>query len=257
MINATDSTGTFYKLNQKEGIPIVFIHGVGLDHNIWDPQINEFDNTVLIYDILGHGRTPLNKEKISFDDFSDQIIDLIDELKFDKIHLVGFSIGSLIARNFATRFSDRLKSLTLLCSIFNRSDNEQKIVNERFEQTKKDKKLTKDALNRWFNKDFIEKNPLISDKIFSILNNNNMDNFIKVYSLFVNHKDNEKFENINVKTLVMTGEGDVGSTPEMSDNLSKKIKNSEVKIIPVGKHLCSIECSYDVNKAIKDHIQNA
>ena len=257
MINATDSKGTFYQLNQKEGIPIVFIHGVGLDHNIWDPQINEFDNTVLIYDILGHGRTPLNKEKISFDDFSDQIIDLIDELKFSKIHLIGFSIGSLIARNFATRFSDRLKSLTLLCSIFNRSDNEQKIVNERFEQTKKDKKLTKDALNRWFNKDFIEKNPLISDKIFSILNNNNMDNFIKVYSLFVNHKDNEKFENINVKTLVMTGEGDVGSTPEMSDNLSKKIKNSEVKIIPVGKHLCSIECSYDVNNAIKDHIQNA
>ena len=257
MINATDSKGTFYKLNQKKGIPIVFIHGVGLDHNIWDPQINEFDNTVLIYDILGHGRTPLNKEKISFDDFSDQIIDLIDELKFDKIHLVGFSIGSLIARNFGTKFSDRLKSLTLLCSIFNRSDNEQKIVNERFEQTKKDKKLTKDALNRWFNKDFIEKNPLISDKIFSILNNNNMDNFIKVYSLFVNHKDNEKFENINVKTLVMTGEGDVGSTPEMSDNLSKKIKNSEVKIIPVGKHLCSIECSYDVNNAIKDHIQNA
>ena len=257
MINATDSKGTFYKLNKKKGIPIVFIHGVGLDHNIWDPQINEFDNTVLIYDILGHGRTPLNKEKISFDDFSDQIIDLIDELKFSKIHLIGFSIGSLIARNFATRFSDRLKSLTLLCSIFNRSDNEQKIVNERFEQTKKDKKLTKDALKRWFNKDFIEKNPQISDKIFSILSNNNMDNFIKVYSLFVNHEDNEKFENINVKTLVMTGEGDVGSTPEMSDNLSKKIKNSEVKIIPVGKHLCSIECSYDVNKAIKDHIQNA
>ena len=257
MINATDSKGTFYKLNQKKGIPIVFIHGVGLDHNIWDPQINEFDNTVLIYDILGHGRTPLNKEKISFDDYSDQIIDLIDELKFSKIHLIGFSIGSLIARNFATRFSDRLKSLTLLCSIFNRSDNEQKIVNERFEQTKKDKKLTKDALKRWFNKDFIEKNPQISDKIFSILSNNNMDNFIKVYSLFVNHEDNEKFENINVKTLVMTGEGDVGSTPEMSDNLSKKIKNSEVKIIPVGKHLCSIECSYDVNKAIKDHIQNA
>ena len=257
MINATDSKGTFYKLNQKKGIPIVFIHGVGLDHNIWDPQINEFDNTVLIYDILGHGRTPLNKEKISFDDFSDQIIDLIDELNFSKIHLIGFSIGSLIARNFATRFSDRLKSLTLLCSIFNRSDNEQKIVNERFEQTKKDKKLTKDALNRWFNKDFIEKNPLISDKIFSILNNNNMDNFIKVYSLFVNHKDNEKFENISVKTLVITGEGDVGSTPEMSDNLSKKIKNSEVIIIPVGKHLCSIECSYDVNNAIKDHIQNA
>ena len=39
----------------------------------------------------------------------------------------------------------------------------------------------------------------------------------------------------------MTGENDIGSTPEMSKNLSKKI-NSKVKIISNGKHLCSIEC---------------
>ena len=88
MINATDSKGTFYILNKKDRTPIIFIHGVGLDHSIWDPQINEFDNTVLIYDILGHGKTPLNKNDLSFDDFSDQIINLIDELKFNKVHLV-------------------------------------------------------------------------------------------------------------------------------------------------------------------------
>ena len=44
MINATDSKGTFYILNKKDRTPIIFIHGVGLDHSIWDPQINEFDN---------------------------------------------------------------------------------------------------------------------------------------------------------------------------------------------------------------------
>ena len=60
MINATDSKGTFYILNKKDRTPIIFIHGVGLDHSIWDPQINEFDNTVLIYDILGHGKTPVS-----------------------------------------------------------------------------------------------------------------------------------------------------------------------------------------------------
>ena len=55
----------------------------------------------------------------------------------------------------------------------------------------------------------------------------------------------------------MTGEGDIGSTPEMSINLSKVINNSNIKIISKGKHLCSIECSDDVNIAIKDHIKNA
>ena len=96
-------------------------------------------------------------------------------------------------------------------------------------------------------------------KTFETLNpeNNNMSNFIKIYSLFVHHEDGERFESIKAKTLVMTGEGDVGSTPEMSKNLSKKFNNSTLKIIPVGKHLCSIECSDDVNNTIKDHILNA
>ena len=82
-----------------------------------------------------------------------------------------------------------------------------------------------------------------------------MENFLKIYELFVNHKDDEQFEKIKAKTLIMTGEGDIGSTPEMSKNLSKVIINSNVKIISKGKHLCSIECADDVNMAIKKHIQ--
>ena len=82
MINAKDSKDTFYILNKKVNIPLVLIHGVGLNHKIWEPQINSFNNTVLVYDILGHGNTPLTKSQISFEDFSLQLLSLIDELKF-------------------------------------------------------------------------------------------------------------------------------------------------------------------------------
>jgi len=256
MINEKDSKNTFYLLNQKKDAPIVLVHGVGLNHTIWEPQIDAFDNSVLAYDILGHGKTPLNKDNISFDNFSNQLINLIDELKMKKIHLIGFSIGSLIARNFASKFNDRLESLTLLCSIFNRTEKQQQIVKDRFELVKKSKSLSKQALKRWFTDDYLEKNPNTYNKISSILEQNNMENFLKVYELFINHKDNEKFENIKTKTLVMTGEKDVGSTPEMSENLSKVINNSKVKIISKGKHLCSIECADDVNMSIRKHIQN-
>tara|TARA_B100001013_G_scaffold160129_1_gene95647 strand:+ start:3 stop:776 length:774 start_codon:yes stop_codon:yes gene_type:complete len=256
MINAKDSKNTFYLLNQKKDAPIVLVHGVGLNHTIWEPQIDAFDNSVLAYDILGHGKTPLNNDNISFDNFSNQLINLIDELKMKKIHLIGFSIGSLIARNFASKFNDRLESLTLLCSIFNRTEKQQQIVKDRFELVKKSKSLSKQALKRWFTDDYLEKNPNTYNKISSILEQNNMENFLKVYELFINHKDNEKFENIKTKTLVMTGEEDIGSTPEMSENLSKVINNSKVKIISKGKHLCSIECADDVNMSIRKHIQN-
>ena len=256
MINAKDSQNTFYILDKKNDVPIVFIHGVGLDHKIWEPQINVFENTFLAYDILGHGKTPLDKEHLSFDDFSNQLINLIDELNIRRIHLVGFSIGSLIARNFASKYSDRLESLILLCSIFRRSEKQQQIVKDRFELAKKSKSLSKQALKRWFTDEYLEKNPNTYNKISSILEQNSMENFLKIYELFVNHKDDEQFEKIKTKTLIMTGEGDIGSTPEMSINLSKVINNSNVKIISKGKHLCSIECADDVNMAIKKHIQN-
>ena len=258
MTTGTSASGTFYILNQKEkSTPIVFIHGVGLTYEIWQPQLDFFSNySTLAYDILGHGKSSLKKQNISFDDFSDQLIKLIDELNFQKIHLVGFSIGSLIARNFATKFNDRLQSLVLLGSIYKRTEQQQKIVNERFNQAKKELKLSKLALKRWFTDKYLENNPDTYDKISSILSSNNMANFIKVYELFVNHKNDEDFKKIMVNTLIMTGENDIGSTIEMSQELNKIIKNSQLKIIKNGKHLCGIECADDVNLTIKNFIDS-
>ena len=256
MKTATTSSGTYYLFNKKDQkIPMVFVHGVGLTHEIWHPQLNFFkEYTTLTYDILGHGKSALNKEIITFNDFSNQIIELIDELKIDQIHLIGFSIGSLIARNFATRFSERLKSLTLLGSIYKRSDEQQKIVNQRFEQARSELKLSRQALKRWFTDKYLENNPDIYEKISSILSSNNMANFLKVYELFVKHKNDENFSKIKVSTLIMTGEFDIGSTVEMSRELNKIINNSQLSIIKNGKHLCSIECADEVNLKIKNFI---
>ena len=256
MVTGNTASGTFYVFNKKEqSIPIVFIHGVGLTYEIWQPQLDFFKNySYLSYDILGHGKSSLTKQNINFDDFSEQLIELINELKIEKIHLVGFSIGSLIARNFATRYSERLQSLILLGSIYTRSEQQQKIVNERFEQAKKELKLSSQALKRWFTDKYLENNPDTYKKISSILSANNMANFLKVYELFVKHKNDEDFEKIYSKTLVMTGEHDSGSTIEMSQQLNNIIKNSELKIIKDGKHLCGIECADDVNLAIKNFV---
>ena len=82
-------------------------------------------------------------------------------------------------------------------------------------------------------------------------------NFIKAYELFAHYKDDiEKIKKINTRTLVMTGSIDPGSTPEMSKNLSSDLKNSQYIEINKGKHLCSIECSDDVNINIEKFIIN-
>jgi len=258
MTNKVDSSGTSYslkKINEKN--PIVFIHGVGLTKEIWEPQINFFkDYNILTYDLLGHGNTPLKKSKVSFKDFSKQLVKLINELNFNKIHLVGFSLGALIARHFASEHNDKLSSLIMLGSIYKRTEEQKRVVRNRFEIAKMDRPASKQtALRRWLSEDFSKKNPNIYKKIYSILEKNKNVDFLKCYEIFVNYVDDDNMlKKINVNTLITTGENDVGSTPEMSRNLSKIIRRSKFIEIKKGKHLCSIECADDVNITFKKFI---
>ena len=61
---------------------------------------------------------------------------------------------------------------------------------------------------------------------------------------------------INAKSLIITGENDIGSKPRMSENLSKLIARSEFKIIKKGKHLCNIECFENFNNTLKKFIDS-
>jgi (E)-2-((N-methylformamido)methylene)succinate hydrolase len=255
-----DLNQNYYLFIDKNSDPLIFIHGVGLDHKMWEPQINSLNNhSIITYDLLGHGKTPYNKGEITINDFSNQLADLIEFLKVDKINLIGFSLGSLIALDFASKFQDKLKTLTLLGTTYKRTMEQRDLVIERFEQAKLNKPISKQALKRWFNDEYLNKHPEIYDQFLKILTKDGEDhlNFLKAYKLFAYHKDNiNMIKNIKTKTLVMTGSNDLGSTVEMSKSLSKDLINSSFIEINNGKHLCSIECADDVNINLKNFIDN-
>jgi len=258
MSSKVDSFGTSYSLNKiNKKNPIIFIHGVGLNQDIWKPQIDFFkDYTTLTYDLLGHGKTPLNKSKVNFDDFSNQLLSLINQLEFKKIHLVGFSLGALIAREFASKHSERLCSLIIHGSIYKRTEEQKRVVISRWNVAKLNRPASKKAaLRRWLTEDFNKKNPEIYKKIYSLLEKNDHKNFLKSYESFVHYQDDDNMiKKINVNTLITTGENDVGSTPEMAKNLSRVIQRSKFVEIKKGKHLCSIECADNVNIIFKKFI---
>jgi len=117
-----DPNQNYHSFIDNKTEPLVFVHGVGLDQKMWDSQINSFsDHSIITYDLLGHGKTPYNKEEVTLNDFSDQLEYLLKFLKIDKINLVGFSLGSLIALDFASKFQYKLKTLTLLGTTYKRT----------------------------------------------------------------------------------------------------------------------------------------
>ena len=75
-------------------------------------------------------------------------------------------MGSLIARHFASEHSDRLNSLVLHASIYKRSIEQKRVVENRFELMKMRKPASKkNALRRWFTEEFIKNNKEVYEKI--------------------------------------------------------------------------------------------
>ena len=260
MYRGLDSNQNYYSFIDNNTIPVVFIHGVGLDHQMWKPQTNSLNEySTITYDLLGHGKTPFNKEEITLDDFSKQLLSVLDFLKVDKCNLVGFSLGSLIALDFASKFQGRLKSLTVIGTTYKRTDNERALVIDRFNQAKLNKPISNQALKRWFSDEYLKMYPEIYNQFIKILNKKPKDhsNFLKAYKLFAFHQDDiEIIKKISTKTLIMTGSEDSGSTVAMSKSLSDDLMNSSFIEINNGKHLCSIECADDVNINLKNFINN-
>ena len=260
MSNNFDPNQNHYIYIKKDNTPLVFIHGVGLDHQMWKPQIenlNEF--STITYDLLGHGKTPCKKEKLNLEDFSNQLNEILEYLNIDKIHLIGFSLGSLIALDFASKLGEKIDKLILIGTTYKRSSEERSLVLDRYNQAKLNKPISKQALKRWFTDEYLEKNPKTYNLFMNILSKKPEDhkNFLKAYQLFANHEDNTQvIQDITSKTLVITGSDDSGSTPAMSKELTKDLVNSRYVEIKNGKHLCSIECADDVNMNIRNFINS-
>ena len=255
-----DSNQNHYFFNEKNTIPLVFVHGVGLDHQMWNPQIDNLDEfSTITYDLLGHGRTPNDREKIVLKDFSDQLVEILDHLKIDKINLVGFSLGSLIALDFTANYQNKIDKLILIGTTYKRSKEQRSLVLDRYNQAKLNKPISKQALKRWFSDNYLENNPKTYELFMNTLTKQSKDhkNFLKAYELFANHIDDLKaVQKIEAKTLVMTGSEDLGSPPAMSKQLVKDLINSNYIEIKNGKHLCSIECADDVNMNIRNFINS-
>ena len=251
--NKIDSQGNYYELkNLNTSLMTIFIHGVGLDNTMWFPQKEYFNHkSVLFYDLLNHGQSIGDFKELSFDIFNNQLLNLIENLKIEKINIVGFSIGALIAQHFTNKFYDKVNKLVLIGSVYKRSDKQIEIVQKRYSDAVNGASITIDSINRWFSENYLNNNPQVYDFFYNLLEKKKDEDFLPAYKVFVNsdqyHID---YTNFKMPTLIMTGENEVGSTPLMSKRISKEIKNSDLYIIKDAKHGATVEQANIVNEKL-------
>ena len=122
-----DKNLTYFENNlNTDNIPTIFIHGVGLDSSMWDPQKSYFKNkNVIFYDLLNHGKSKKGFKQLTFEDFNNQLIQLIKYLDIKKFNLIGFSLGALIAQHFTVKYYNNINKLIIIASVYNRNKEEK------------------------------------------------------------------------------------------------------------------------------------
>lgn len=100
---------------QGKGFPLILLHGNGEDSSYFKYQTEEFSKYFRVFalDTRGHGKTPRGDKPFTLNQFSEDLLDFMNEKNIDKAHLLGFSDGGNIAILFALKHSEHIEKLVL------------------------------------------------------------------------------------------------------------------------------------------------
>ena len=233
-----------YFLKNPKFKTIVFIHGLGLNQDVWSWQVSLFKNyNVLIYDLLGHGDSKDPEGEISLSMFADQLLQIINHIKLEKFILVGFSLGSMISRKFASLYPSKVEALVLLNSPNRLLDQERDEILERAKLLKDEgpESATDAAINRWFSIPFQKSNPHIVQLVRNWVNNNKKEIYSKVYPILYYGSIDLKSLNESKPTLIITCDQDFANGPDAAEEIANNFKNSNVRILQSLRHMALVE----------------
>lgn len=102
----------------RAGDPIIFIQGIGVAGTGWEPQVEALskDYQTVTFDNRGLGKSVPCTGPISIEAMADDVAALMDHLGWESAHVVGHSMGGVIAQDLAVRHRPRVRSLTLMCT---------------------------------------------------------------------------------------------------------------------------------------------
>jgi len=101
-----------------EGVPVLFIQGVGVWGDGWKPQVDELAGRCrcITFDNRGMARSQPMSPKLTIEMMADDALAVMDAAGFESAHLVGHSMGGLMALQLALSAKQRVRSLSLLCT---------------------------------------------------------------------------------------------------------------------------------------------
>jgi len=236
---------------------IVFIHGFPYEHTMWDKQIDElkYRYYCVAYDIRGLGDSPIGDGQYTIESFVDDLEMIVHELNLLKPVLCGLSMGGYIALRAVERNESNYSGL-ILCDTRSSADTDEGKI-KRAENIKKINTLgVKQFVNDFVPHCFSVKSITDSNEEYTkVLNKSLNSNAIGVKGCLLamaGRTDTTNYlSKIRIPSLLLCGEDDHLTPPDVMELMAEQILNSQFEIVPNAGHMSPIENASFVNSKIK------
>ena len=247
-----------YRISKQANKPqIVFLHGIGSNSASWDGQFTELsdDYNLLTWDAPGYGKsTCIADEWANAYDYSRRLKSLIDYVGFDKIILVGQSLGAIIATAFGILYPEIVAKLTLVCPATGYACQKGDILPSNVQSRINDlKELGAIEFGAKRYKNLLNDNASEHAKIVveTTMQSVNPEGYMRATHLLAQSNLRELVANLQFKPAIIYGKSDKIIKQEAVQALIDITKTTEVYALENGSHALAIEFYHEFNQILK------
>jgi len=228
------------------GPPLLFITGMGGIAAYWRPQVNEFqkDFTVIVFDQRGTGQSTMSKVDYTVAMLAQDVIDLLDCLGLQRVHICGHSTGGMIAQILALDAPERVASMVLYGTRGRADAFTWKVMGMR-------RQLLLAGMAELYVRStalFLFPSPWIvehADRLkqqedVQIANFSHPDIMASRIEAVLHHHQIERLPAVKVPTLVTCAMDDFLTPTYYSQELHRLIPDSSLEFVTTGGHGCSL-----------------
>ncbi len=227
----------------RERPALVFINSLGTDFRIWDRIAADFGQRfrIICYDKRGHGLSDAPIGPYTLPDHVDDLQALMVQLEVGPAVLAGVSVGGMIAQSFCARHAQRISAL-VLCDTAARIGTSD-LWNERISRVRNSglESIADTVLERWFSSEFRQQRATEFGGWRNMLIRTPAEGYASTCAAIRDADLGQSSPLINKPVLVVCGEHDGATPPDLVRALAASIPGSRFELILRAGHLPSVE----------------
>ena len=239
-----------YRDTGGTGVPVVFLHAATGSSRVWEYQIPAFTAAgyrVIAFDRRGFGQTTIAPGGVQPGTAADDLQALMNFLHIDRVHLLGTAAGGFVALDYALSFPQRLRSLVIANSIGGVQDPDYLALGRRL-RPPEFSALPADV--RELGPSYRAENPEGTRRWMELERLSRASGTPPAAQTMRNPVTFALLQTIRTPTLLLTGGADLYAPPPVMQLFVKRIKGSELLVVPEAGHSTYWEQPEAFNSAV-------